>query len=503
MKLVSNRTWKITEPEKADKIKEWLLSNGGKEDDKITSAHESWRIRYSDATITLYKKGTLFITDSNDEVVVEVHNFIDSLLGSRFVSPSRKLLIGFDETGKGEVIGHTVLVGVIFPAELFQEIERDIGVADSKVKHTVAYWDDIFRKIDFYSAKGLKFIIEKIPPWDIDRYNINKLLDITYQRILLQLTRNLPLNETRVVIDDYGIGFNLKKFLKSLGNAGTETVMTTKADDKYLESRVASLIAKREQQKVVDAISRNPEFQIKGHVLGSGNAGDPDTVAWLKAWKATGMQWPWFVKRSFKNIREIDGIAQEPKKYPPPINEKLLSKEFRDKFESGELNISTLSVVCPCGAVSKSIKLTPQNNQTTPICIACGKEMANVGLTLRYYCGRVLPDTSAIARGVISKDLEGRRFFENFTFLLHPVTRFESDQHSGSKKELERLGHFSSICRIRLLQTNLIPDASKLSNLERDEYILKGALENNAIIITADNGMKGAAQAKGLFVMEL
>lgn len=503
MKLVSNRTWKITEQDKAEKIKEWLLANGGKEDSKITNAHELWRVKFSDATITFYKKGTLFITDANDEAVLEAHNFIDSLLGTRFIAPTKRLLIGFDETGKGEVLGHTVLVGVVFPSEVSSLLERDIGVADSKVRHTVAYWDDIFRKIDFYQDKGLKFLIQKIPPWQFDRYNINKLLDITYQRMLLLLTREMPLNETRIVLDDYGIGFNLERYLKFLDKAGAEVIRTTKADDNYLESRVASLISKREQQKVIEAISKNHEFQIAGVSLGSGNAGDPETVKWLRAWKVIGREWPWFVKRTFRNIREIDGITQEPRKSFPPINEKLLSEEFRKKFESGELNIIALSVVCPCGAISKAIKLTPQNNQTTPICISCGKEIRDVSLTLQYYCGMIIPDSSVIARGFISKDLEGRKFFENFTFLLHPTVRHESDSHSGGKKELERIGHFAAMGRIRLEEIRSIFDAAKLDSIGRDESILQDAIQNNAIILTADGGMKGAAQAKGLFVMEV
>ncbi len=493
----------ITEEDKAAKIKEWLLLEGGKEDNKIASPHEEWRIKLSDATITYYKKGTLFITESNDESVVEVHNFVSSLIGSRFVPSTKKYLIGFDETGKGEVLGHTVLVGVIIPTNIFSEVERDIGVADSKVKHNIDYWDDIFRKIDFYQSKGLQFLIQKIPPWHFDKYNINKLLDITYQRLLLYLTRNGSLHDTRIVLDDYGAGFHLNKYLKALAEAGAEVIKTSKADDIYLESRVASLIAKREQQKVLEAISRNPEFQIDGISIGSGNAGDPNTLKWLKAWKATGQQWPWFVKRSFKTIREIEGITQEPKKSYPPIKEGLLSKEFRDKFESGELNIITLSVVCPCGAVSKAIKLIPQNNQTTPVCVSCKKEIHDVSLTLQYYCGRIIPDTSAIARGFISKDLDGRRFFENFTFLLHPTVRYESDQHGGGKKELEKLGHFSAIGRIRLEEIKSIFDASILDSTRRDDSILEDAIKNNAIVLTADNGMKGVAQAKKLFVMEI
>lgn len=503
MKLVANRKWKVASEDQAKQIKDWLIENGGKEDVKITNAAEVWRIRYSDATLTLYKSNTLFITDSEDEAVVEVHNYITSLIGSKFIKASKKYLIGFDETGKGEGLGHTVLVGVLFPAELYDELEQHIGVADTKVKHEVAYWDDVFRKIDFYRAKGMHFLIEKIPPWEIDKYNINKCMDIAYQRLLLSLIRGVGARDARVVLDDYGIGFNLNRYLSSIKNAGAEVVKTSKADDIYLESRVASLIAKREQQKVIEAIARNPEFQIPGAPIGSGNAGDPQTIKWLEEWKKTAKPWPWFVKRSFKNIRKLDGISQEPKKLAPPINERLLSDEFRKKFESGELSIESLSVVCPCGTVSKAIKLIPKEGKTTAICIKCQSEIPNISLVLRYYCGRILPDSSVIARGFISKDLEGRRLLENFTFLLHPVVREESDKHTGGKKEIERLGKFSAMGRIRLEEIGLLSETVGKENILKDESIMKGALENDAILMTADNNMKGSAQAKGLFVVEV
>ena len=164
MKVISNQKWKIDE-EKAQQVKDWLLSNGGEEDGNLSNPHELWRARFSDATITYYKTGALYMTDSDDDSVLEAHEFINSISGSKFVPSTKKFVIGFDETGKGEVVGHTVLVGVVFPVEIASELERDIGVADTKIKHTVGYWDDIYRKVDFYRTKGLNLIIEKIPPW--------------------------------------------------------------------------------------------------------------------------------------------------------------------------------------------------------------------------------------------------------------------------------------------------------------------------------------------------
>jgi hypothetical protein len=121
---------------------------------------------------------------------------------------------------------------------------------------------------------------------------------------------------------------------------------------------------------------------------------------------------------------------------------------------------------------------------------------------LRYYCGRLLPDSSVITRGFLSKDLEAAKFFENSTILLHPVTKKESD-NPGGKKELERLGRFASIGRIKLEETASLLDPNKLDNISRDEAIQLGSAQHRAILVTADNGMKGSAQAKGLFVLEV
>lgn len=237
--------------------------------------------------------------------------------------------------------------------------------------------------------------------------------------------------------------------------------------------------------------------------IGSGNAGDPETAEWLKAWHAAGRPWPWFVKRSFRTIQEIEGKSA-PAKKAPPINDHLLSEDFRRKFDSGELNIAALSVICPsCGSIAKSARLIMKNGVTIGICVNCKKELPNLAITLRYYCGRVLADANVITSAFLSKDLQASQFFENVTILLGPVVRTETDT-PGGKKELQRLGaFFVYIGRIRLGETGSLLEGRATDSLSRDEAIQRARVENNAILITADKGMMGSAQAKGLFVLEL
>ena len=112
---VGGRTWKNLTREDAAEIKERLLMQGGVEEE-VKSPSEEWRVKLSDSTFTFYKNGTLYSTPSRsqDRNVLDMWSYIDSR-SPRFKTPSRDLLIGLDETGKGEIIGHVVLAGVIFP----------------------------------------------------------------------------------------------------------------------------------------------------------------------------------------------------------------------------------------------------------------------------------------------------------------------------------------------------------------------------------------------------
>jgi ribonuclease HII len=496
---MQGRTWKNIENITAEEIKVFLLKNGGIEEE-VKSPHEEWRIKFSDSTFTYYKKGALYSTPSNskDPSVFKAWTHIESLGGSAYVLPTKDFLIGLDETGKGEVIGHTVLTGIIFPKEIFEEIDFLMGPADTKKRHKFEYWDEIFRKLDHMRSLGLDFLMEKVPPWDVDSYNLNKIMDISYQRILSAFFRETDVSRCRIVLDDYGIGATLRRFLNFLETQGAEVIVTKRSEDKYLEAKTASLISKRIREAVIKAINENPEFQIDGLSVGSGNVGDKQTSEWLRRWYSTKRQWPWFIKRSFKTIWDIEGRAGKPKKITPPIREELLSKGFIEEFNRGNLSIQSLSLVCPhCGAINKAISYAISKAK----CLSCNAFIDDVSITLRYYCGYIVPDSNIIMRGLLSKDLENKKFFEDFTIVIPPVVRKECDT-PGGKKEFERLAKFTSIGRIKLEEPGRVEDIpANLSRIERDERIMEYVLEYKSIFITADNQMKAQAVSKDVFTI--
>jgi ribonuclease HII len=484
------------------------LENGGKEQE-VKNPHEAWRVRFSDSTFTYYKKGTLFSTpsSSHDPSVFKAWKYIDSLVGSAYVLPTKDFLIGLDETGKGEVVGHTVLTGVVFPKEIFEKVDLLVGPADTKKRHTFDYWDDIFKKLDHFRRSGLDFIVEKVPPWDVDRYNLNKIMDVTYQRILNIFFRKAEIGRCRIVLDDYGIGDTLKRFLNVLEIQGAEVIVTSNSEEKYLEAKVASLLSKRTREAVIKAINENSEFQIDGLSVGSGNAGDVQTLEWLKKWYVSGKQWPWFIKRSFKTIRQIEKKLGEPKKIVPPIREDLLSTDFMEDFNQGHLSIQSLSIICPsCGNLLKSATFAAFNRNDQRIstlkCPNCNKFIENAGITLRYYCGYVVPDSSAIQSGVLSKDLGASRFFGDFTVILTPVVRKECDDVPRGKKEFDKLRRYNAMGRIKLESPGNVEDLPEdLSRTVRDEKIIEACLEYNAILLTADRSMATFAGGKDVFTI--
>lgn len=506
---MQGRTWKFIEEDLAEKIKRYLLENGGIEE-VVKTPYEVWRIKFSDVTITYYKKGTVYSTPSNskDPAVFEAWEYIDSLI-ERYVLPTTKnFLIGLDETGKGEVVGHTVLTGAIFPREIFGKIDLTVGPADTKKRHEFRYWDELFRKLDQFRSFGLDFITERIPPWHVDRYNINKIMDVTYQRILSIFLRKTSPAQCRIVMDDYGIGPILKRFFNFLEKQGAEIVVTSGADINYLEAKVASLISKRTREEVIKRINENPEFQIKGLSVGSGNAGDPQTLNWLEKWHTSGKEWPWFVKKSFKTVKQIERKPEKVRKLIPPIKEELLSKKFIEEFEKGRLSIQSLSINCPhCGETNKAVTFAIYEKETGRRisglkCPSCKNLIDYAGLTLRYYCGYVVPDSSIILRRLLSKDLESSKFFENFTVILPPTVRKECDVSKTGKDEFEHLAKFASIGRIKLEYEGKIEDIpDNLSSTQRDEMITDAALKYDAILLTADKSMKACSIAKKILTI--
>jgi uncharacterized protein YacL len=119
-----------------------------------------------------------------------------------------------------------------------------------------------------------------------------------------------------------------------------------------------------------------------------------------------------------------------------------------------------------------------------------------LGITLRYYCGSALLDSSTIISGSVSKDLQKRGFFAGYTLLLHPLVAIETD-NPGGKKELELLGDYAAMDRVALRRVDDSNDKSE----NHDQVIIQAAKQQDAILVTRDRGMYGNAVAQGVFCL--
>ena len=302
----SGEKWTVRN-DKINEVKKIIRSYGGIEDEAIKAGTEVWRMRIDKAVFTMYRNGTLYCNAARDKKMLKLRDEITKYCKHRFENSGREILIGVDETGKGEVAGEEVLCGVRFPTGLYEEIDSVAGMADTKSNKTYGYWDGIFSRASKMSTMGLCFDIEKIPPEKIDRYNINRLMDAAYKRIISRMMEEIPPNKTSIVVDDYQIGRELRDYLNNLEENGAMVIVKHKADDRFLEVRLASALAKREREKGMAEI--NDRFAIDGIRIGSGGAADPETQKWLVAWKKSGQKWPWFIKKSYSTIRRLDGLS--------------------------------------------------------------------------------------------------------------------------------------------------------------------------------------------------
>jgi len=100
--------------------------------------------------------------------------------------------------------------------------------------------------------------------------------------------------------------------------------------------------------------------------------------------------------------------------------------------------------------------------------------------------------------------LKSSRFFENFTVILSAIVRKECDPTKTGKDEFGELARFASMGRIKLEYEDEIKDIpNALPSTVRDEMITKVALDNNAIMLTADKSMRACCVAKGIFTISI
>ncbi len=484
-----NYTWKKLTDTQLLNVKAYLEEHNATL--QHVSGSELWRFLLGDSIFIAYSKGTLFV----NKLTIEMKKEIDHILGVTKDASDKSFLIGLDEVGRGEILGNLYIAGVLIPCELREEIDFELGSSDTKKKKSEKYWDNLYVAIDNYLKQGMRYEYAIIQPHEIDRYNLNKLLDQYYQLIISRLLLDINPYDCQIILDDYGYGHSLDEYFNYLKSQGANIITRSKADEEYPEVRLASAIAKRFREKSMTELRDSKKYIVDGHNIGSGNAADKDTLQWIRHWEASGKPWPWFVRQSF------NPISRNFIKENPPLNKNLLSDISKEDFSKGKLSVESLSLQCIyCGKTIRSAKITQNSNGSSIIgrCPSCSNELPDMMKTLRYYSNYIIPDSSIIISKIISKDLNGSGFFKGVTFVLTTEITEECDKRQSGKQELGELGRFASIGTIKLKRFDTT-GLNLPTNASKDEIIIETAKRIDAIIFTKDKGMFGIAISKGIF----
>jgi hypothetical protein len=232
------------------------------------------------------------------------------------------------------------------------------------------------------------------------------------------------------VVDDYKTGKFLENYLDNFSQTN-EIKIVTRAEDKFIEAKAASLISKYLRESILHQINQPSEYKINNKSIGLGNVGNPATLDWLNRWKKARKPWPWFIKKSFKTVHDLENKTKKVKKIKPSLRDDLLPKEFIQSFEKEKRYIHLLTLKCPsCNKLQRSVNF----NLTDWVCPNCATPFENISLTLRYYCSDILPDRETIDKKVILKDFDNRQFFENFKLYINRDL-IEKDGHSSLTDE--------------------------------------------------------------------
>lgn len=183
------------------------------------------------------------------------------------------LVLGMDEAGRGPVIGPMVMAGVVMEERDIHLLE-EMGVKDSK-KIAPAKREFLFDKI---KEVAKDYVILKVSPEEIDEalasetMNLNWLEAVTSVKIINQM------KPERAIVDcpSNNIEAYTEYMRSRLDDKSVELVVEHKADDTYVISGAASILAKVTRDREIE------KLKAKYGDFGSGYPSDPKTKAFIE-----------------------------------------------------------------------------------------------------------------------------------------------------------------------------------------------------------------------------
>jgi ribonuclease HII len=202
-------------------------------------------------------------------------------------------ILGIDEAGRGSVIGPLVVAGVMID-EKDHEALRNIGVKDSKMlspeKREELY--PLIKKM----AKDYVFL--KISAKEIDELMKVKNLNLIEADRMAKIIKAMKAD--RAYIDTPQVSTDkFKAVLMALTKTQTKLITENKADVTYPVCSAASIIAKVERDREVEAIKK-----IVGFDFGVGYSHDARSIAFIEKF-LNDKKCSQFIRHSWATVDDI------------------------------------------------------------------------------------------------------------------------------------------------------------------------------------------------------
>ncbi len=275
-----------------------------------------------------------------------------TLAEGRGTRPDLTLLLGCDETGTGELLGRAVVGGAAVPPARTETLAALVAHVDTKVSRAASGWEALDERLR--GVPELQLVTLPVPNRLFDAWSKNGLLDLCYVRVVGDLLAACGLGAGRpgnglsgveLVIDDYGAGSLLTQAVTAWRGDGAHVLLQPKADDEHLAARAASVAARAARAREFEGL----QAEITDGPLGTGNAGHPQTLRWMKRRASAGRGWPSFVKASFRTARDILGQPEAEKRRVPHPS-RLMDGDSAADFLRGRLDVGTAAWRCdPAG----------------------------------------------------------------------------------------------------------------------------------------------------------
>jgi len=205
---------------------------------------------------------------------------------------------GVDEAGRGSVIGPLVVAGVCADPETLKEFE-ELGVKDSKLlspKKRSSLFDEIVRL-----SRAVHLAV--VEPDEIDQYvwfgTRRRKLNYLEALYMAKVIPQLGALEVFVDAPDTNLPLFTEELSGLLGQSCPRIVARHKADRDYVVVSAASIVAKVQRDRAVDALrGDHGDF-------GSGYPSDPQTIAYLQDWVMREGSTPYFARKSWATWERV------------------------------------------------------------------------------------------------------------------------------------------------------------------------------------------------------